>query len=48
MIYLIYKEINYKSKENDYGILVFAATYIPSLFMCNYIYNSNFAHENMT
>jgi hypothetical protein len=39
MIYLIYKEINYKSKENDYGVLVFAATYIPSLFMCNYIYN---------
>ena len=39
MIYLIYKEINYKSKENDYGVLIFAATYIPSLFMCNYIYN---------
>lgn len=39
MIYLIYKEINYKSKENDYGILIFAATYIPSLFMCNFIYN---------
>ncbi|MBV7271500.1 glycosyltransferase family 39 protein [Clostridium sp. PL3] len=39
MIYLIYKEINYKSEENDYGVLVFAATYIPSLFMCNFIYN---------
>lgn len=39
MIYLIYKELNYKSKENDYGVLVFAATFIPSLFMCNYIYN---------
>lgn len=39
MIYLIYKEVNYKSKENDYGVLIFAATYIPSLFMSNYIYN---------
>lgn len=39
MIYLIYKEINYKSKDNDYGVLIFAATYIPSLLMCNYIYN---------
>ncbi|MDS0528381.1 glycosyltransferase family 39 protein [Clostridium sp. SHJSY1] len=39
MIYLIYKEINYKSKENDYGVLIFAATYIPALFMCNLIYN---------
>jgi hypothetical protein len=38
-IYFIYKELNYKSKENDYGVLVFAATYIPSLLMCNYIYN---------
>lgn len=39
MIYLIYKEINYKSQENDYGVLIFAATYIPALFMCNLIYN---------
>jgi hypothetical protein len=39
MIYFIYKEVNYKSKENDYGILIFASTYIPALFMCNYIYN---------
>lgn len=39
MIYLIYKEINYRSKANDYGVLIFAAAYIPSLFMCNYIYN---------
>lgn len=39
MIYLIYKEMNYKSQENDYGVLIFAATYIPALFMCNLIYN---------
>lgn len=39
MIYLIYKKINYKSKENDYGVLIFSATYIPSLFMSNFIYN---------
>ena len=43
MIYLIYKEINYRSKENDYGVLIFAATYIPSLFMSNYIYNDSIA-----
>ena len=48
MIYLIYKEINYKSKENDYGVLVFAATYIPSLFMCNYIYNDIIATTFLT
>lgn len=39
MIYLIYKELNGKSRDNDYGVLVFAATYIPSLFMNNLIYN---------
>jgi len=48
MIYLIYKEINYKSKENDYGILIFAATYIPSLFMSNYIYNDIIATAFLT
>lgn len=39
MIYLIYKQVNYKSKENDYGVLVFGATYIPALLMSNFIYN---------
>lgn len=39
MIYLIYKEVYVKSKGNDYVILVFAATFVPSLFMSNYIYN---------
>ncbi|GKU25887.1 glycosyltransferase family 39 protein [Clostridium folliculivorans] len=39
MIYLIYKQINYKSKENDYGVLVFGAFYIPTLLMSNFIYN---------
>ena len=48
MIYLIYKEINYNSKENDYGVLVFAATYIPSLFMSNYIYNDIIATAFLT
>ena len=48
MIYLIYKEINYKSKENDYGVLIFASTYIPSLFMCNYIYNDIIATALLT
>jgi hypothetical protein len=48
MIYFIYKEINYKSKENDYGVLIFAATYIPSLFMSNYIYNDIIATAFLT
>jgi hypothetical protein len=43
MIYLIYKELNYNSKENDYGVLIFAATYIPSIFMSNFIYNDTIA-----
>jgi len=48
VIYLIYKEINYKSKENDYGILIFAAAFIPSLFMVNYIYNDIIATAFLT
>ena len=48
MIYLIYKEVNYRSKENDYGVLIFAATYIPSLFMSNYIYNDIIAAAFLT
>lgn len=43
MIYLIYKEINYRSKEHDYGVLVFGATYLPALFMSNFIYNDSIA-----
>ncbi len=27
------------ANSNEYGVLIFAATYIPALFMCNYIYN---------
>jgi hypothetical protein len=48
MIYLIYKEINYKSKENDYGVLIFGAAYIPSLFMSNFIYNDVIATAFLT
>jgi hypothetical protein len=48
MIYFIYKEINYRSKENDYGVLIFAATYVPSLFMSNYIYNDIIATAFLT
>jgi hypothetical protein len=48
MIYLIYKELNYKSRGNDYGVLVFAATYIPSLFMVNLIYNDIIATAFLT
>ncbi|OKP88169.1 hypothetical protein A3844_08735 [Paenibacillus helianthi] len=48
MIYLLYKELNTKSKLNDYGVLVFAATYIPSLFMSNLIYNDVIATAFLT
>lgn len=48
MIYSIYKEVNYKSKENDYGVLIFAGTYIPSLFMSNFIYNDIIAIAFLT
>lgn len=48
MIYMLYKELNYKSKDKDYGILVFAATYIPSLFMSNFIYNDVIATAFLT
>ncbi|MEW4369386.1 glycosyltransferase family 39 protein [Paenibacillus kandeliae] len=39
MIYLIYKQINPGVQRKDYGVLVFAATFIPALFMNNLIYN---------
>lgn len=48
MIYLIYKQLNPNSKDNDYGVLVFAATYIPSLFMSNFIYNDVIATTLLT
>ncbi|MEK3674081.1 glycosyltransferase family 39 protein [Paenibacillus sp. FSL R10-2771] len=48
MIYLLYKELNAKSRSNDYGVLVFAATYIPSLFMSNFIYNDVIATALLT
>ncbi|MNO35357.1 hypothetical protein D3C76_254060 [compost metagenome] len=48
MIYMLYKELNDKSKGGDYGILVFAATYIPSMFMSNFIYNDVIATALLT
>lgn len=48
MIYLLYKELNYKSQDRDYGVLVFAATYIPALFMNNLIYNDVIATAFLT
>lgn len=48
MIYLLYKELNYKSKDHDYGVLVFAAIYIPSLFISNLIYNDVIATAFLT
>ncbi|MDF2926367.1 MAG: rane protein [Paenibacillaceae bacterium] len=48
MIYLIYKQLNAKSARNDYGVLVFAALYIPALFMSNFIYNDVIATAFLT
>jgi uncharacterized membrane protein len=48
MIYLIYKELNTKSTQNDYGVLLLAATYVPSLFMSNFIYNDGIATAFLT
>jgi hypothetical protein len=48
MVYLIYKELNHRSQNNDYGVLLFAATYIPALFMCNFIYNDVIATAFLT
>ncbi|AIQ45071.1 membrane protein [Paenibacillus sp. FSL R7-0273] len=48
MIYLLYKELNEKSREHDYGVLVFAAAYLPALFMSNFIYNDVIATAFLT
>ncbi|WP_341281168.1 glycosyltransferase family 39 protein [Paenibacillus sp. FSL H8-0537] len=48
MIYLLNRELNSKSKEHDYGVLVFGATYIPALFMSNFIYNDVIATAFLT
>ncbi|MNO37794.1 hypothetical protein D3C76_278840 [compost metagenome] len=48
MIYLLYKELNPTSRQNNYGVLVFAATYVPSLFMSNLIYNDVIATAFLT
>lgn len=39
MIYKINGLLDCKSAHKDYGILFFAATYIPGIFMSNFIYN---------
>ncbi|WP_145326284.1 glycosyltransferase family 39 protein [Paenibacillus xylanexedens] len=48
MIYLIYKQVNDRSTERDYGVLIFAATYLPSLFLNNLIYNDVIATAFLT
>lgn len=48
MVYLLYKELNTRSEANDYGVLLAAATYIPSLFMSNFIYNDVIATAFLT
>lgn len=48
MVYMIYKEVGGRSERNDYGVLFLAATYIPALFMNNYIYNDVIATALLT
>lgn len=48
MIYLIYKQLKNNSTDRDYGVLIFAATYLPSLFLNNLIYNDVIATAFLT
>lgn len=48
MVYLLYKELNPKSRTHDYGVLVLAAAYAPALFMSNFIYNDVIATAFLT
>ncbi|WNS41468.1 glycosyltransferase family 39 protein [Paenibacillus sp. MMS20-IR301] len=48
MIYLLYKELNTRSRTPDYGVLIFAATFVPALFMSNFIYNDVIATALLT
>ncbi len=48
MVYLIYKELNVKSRSRDYGVLILAALYAPALFMNNLIYNDVIATAFLT
>lgn len=48
MVYLLYRELNVKSRSRDYGVLVLAALYAPALFMNNLIYNDVIATAFLT
>lgn len=48
MIYLIYREVSGKAGERDYGILLLATCYLPSLLMNNLIYNDVIATACLT
>ncbi|WP_150275285.1 glycosyltransferase family 39 protein [Paenibacillus tepidiphilus] len=48
MIYLLYKELSGKDGEQDYGVLLFAATYVPAVLMSNFIYNDVIATAALT
>lgn len=48
MIYLMYRELNGKSEDKAYGVLIAAAAFIPSLFMNNLIYNDVIATAFLT
>ena len=43
MVYKINRLLDCKSAFKDYGILFFTATYIPGIFMSNFIYNDTIA-----
>ncbi|WP_405107187.1 glycosyltransferase family 39 protein [Paenibacillus sp. FSL K6-1217] len=48
VIYLLCQELKPKSDRKDYGLLIVAATYIPAMFMSNFIYNDGIATALLT
>ncbi|WP_238655508.1 glycosyltransferase family 39 protein [Paenibacillus piscarius] len=48
VIYLLGQELSPQSRSKHYGLLIVAATYIPAMFMSNFIYNDGIATALLT
>lgn len=48
VIYLLGQELSPQPRRRNYGLLVVAATYVPALFMSNFIYNDGIATALLT
>ncbi|MEK3712796.1 glycosyltransferase family 39 protein [Paenibacillus sp. FSL R7-0333] len=48
VIYLLGQELRPQSRSKNYGLLIVAATYVPALFMSNFIYNDGIATALLT